>query len=300
MKREETGRFFWLGVVIVLIVSLVMSEFLQERKTGEAIKNVAPLLNSVLPNTIMNDQVNVVKLEGRFFSSSVAVVVNGNILFPQGDIQRISSTQIVVTIQQGVAPGVYNLQVYNADGVGSNMLPITISAASGQNTCSSVSRHGITWRFDLPVECGQFVNGDWWIVGPVTVASISPAQAPGRHGSWLNPLSTFASSQPFDDRIELSAYDASLRPTFPLVVNQPASLLSTGSHTTPSDCPGTPNAWRVTDAAVQDTCNRGHLRTAAVLTILSQAPPPDSFRPTYFGTDKTVLYNKNQVDYSRL
>src|SRR5689334_7745850 len=33
----------------------------------------------------------------------------------------------------------------------------------------SLSQYGITWTFDRPVRTGQFVNGDWYVVGPVTV-----------------------------------------------------------------------------------------------------------------------------------
>ena len=38
---------------------------------------------------------------------------------------------------------------------------------------------------------GQFANGDWWVVGPVTITQIDPASIPagGRtmHGSMVNP-----------------------------------------------------------------------------------------------------------------
>src|SRR5580692_146035 len=38
----------------------------------------------------------------------------------------------------------------------------------------SVSEYGITWHFGQPTRVGQFVNGDWYVVGPVTVTSIEP------------------------------------------------------------------------------------------------------------------------------
>ena len=34
---------------------------------------------------------------------------------------------------------------------------------------ASVSQWGITWTFDKPARVGQFVNGDFYVVGPVTV-----------------------------------------------------------------------------------------------------------------------------------
>ncbi len=38
----------------------------------------------------------------------------------------------------------------------------------------SVSQHGITWTFDKPARVGQFVNGDWYVVGRVTIQAMAP------------------------------------------------------------------------------------------------------------------------------
>lgn len=38
----------------------------------------------------------------------------------------------------------------------------------------SVSQYGITWKFDAPARVGQFVNGDWYVVGPAIVKEIDP------------------------------------------------------------------------------------------------------------------------------
>ena len=38
----------------------------------------------------------------------------------------------------------------------------------------SISQYGITWTFENPARAGQFVNGDWYVVGPVTVKTIDP------------------------------------------------------------------------------------------------------------------------------
>src|SRR5271157_1328557 len=56
-------------------------------------------------------------------------------------------------------------------------------------TQSSVTKDSITWTFSQAVPVGQFVNGDYYVVGPVTVTSISPAPqsvAPYANGSVLN------------------------------------------------------------------------------------------------------------------
>ena len=36
----------------------------------------------------------------------------------------------------------------------------------------SVSQYGITWTFDKPARVGRFINGDWYVVGPVTIKAI--------------------------------------------------------------------------------------------------------------------------------
>jgi hypothetical protein len=42
------------------------------------------------------------------------------------------------------------------------------------------------------------------------------------------------------------------------------------------------------------------LQTAAILTVLGGVPLEGSFRPPYSGTDKTIRFNKSQLDYSLL
>ncbi|MEK6908933.1 MAG: fibronectin type III domain-containing protein [Nanoarchaeota archaeon] len=192
-------------------------------------------------------------------------------------------------------------KIYLFYGDDSSLSP---SGGSGPESalCSSITRYGITWNFQTPVECGQFANGDWWVIGPVTITSTSPLQIPGRHGSWLNPsFRSGLSGQPYDDRLSNNdgpSYDATLRPTFPLTITASASLLSTESQTTPSTC-GATYGWDAVNS-ITFSCTRGFVRDAAVLTILTQVPPANSFRPTYFGTDKTIRFNKNQLDYNRL
>ncbi len=38
-----------------------------------------------------------------------------------------------------------------------------------------VSEYGITWTFEKPARVGQFINGDFYVVGPVAVVKIDPA-----------------------------------------------------------------------------------------------------------------------------
>src|SRR3954468_15556795 len=41
-----------------------------------------------------------------------------------------------------------------------------------------ISQYGITWTFDKAARTGQFITGDWWVIGPVTIVKISPAPGP--------------------------------------------------------------------------------------------------------------------------
>ncbi len=57
-----------------------------------------------------------------------------------------------------------------------------IQTAKGQTTKiqnrKEISQYGITWTFDKPAKTGQFITGDWWVIGPVTIVKISPAPGP--------------------------------------------------------------------------------------------------------------------------
>jgi hypothetical protein len=56
---------------------------------------------------------------------------------------------------------------------------------------SSITQYGITFQFAAPVPAGQFWNGDWFVVGPVTLTGMTPpcVTVNGRvmHGAMVNP-----------------------------------------------------------------------------------------------------------------
>jgi hypothetical protein len=53
-------------------------------------------------------------------------------------------------------------------------------------------QYGVTWTFASTATFGQFANGDYWVIGPVTITSITPATttSAGRtmNGWDVNPL----------------------------------------------------------------------------------------------------------------
>jgi len=184
------------------------------------------------------------------------------------------------------------------------ILPSAVLAAR------SVTHHGITWTFDKDCPAGQFVTGDYWVVGPVTIVKISTdlhdaafRPGPDDDGSMVNPGTN-----------ELQGYDGSLksyrselnaaRPggkglsaDNPLVLKPHSSLVSMVSwlYTSPAHKePGTPGFNGTTQAP------RPVTRSGAILTVLAAAVPAGSFRPPYCGTDKTVRFNVKDLDRSQL
>jgi hypothetical protein len=162
-----------------------------------------------------------------------------------------------------------------------------------------LARFGITWTFDKDYTTGQFANGDYWVVGPVTIIGINPPsiELNGRiiNGSMVNPSPKLGQTQGYDSAMygryaRPGHFDPGLnvaRPngrdlsaSNPLVLQPGSSLVSTISTT--------------------ETNGRTQLKVAAVLTVLDRVAPEGSFRPPYCGGDKAVRFNKQQLDYSLL
>ena len=169
---------------------------------------------------------------------------------------------------------------------------------------------GIAWRIEGTadtVEHGQFANGDWWVVGPVTILEITPTATVEegiayyannsdknpvqgvltKHGSMINPMGGSKGNTPqgFDSRVYRNSIDYSdllnVGLYLPLEVRAGSSLVSARSY----------------DATTVDALQ---LETTAVLTVLESAASPGDFRPPYMGNDKSLNWNKADLDYSKL
>jgi len=176
----------------------------------------------------------------------------------------------------------------------------------------SVSQYGITWTFAEPARVGQFINGDWYVVGPVTVTAIDPKPRVGaevredeldsrekrltgegrlqesdrvRNGSMLNPPA----------RQEV-AYDSGIRNYFkpdglsrlPIAMKPGDSLVSTISRALDDkvDFPYHAGGKRASGDA-------SPVKTAAVLTCMAAPQPGDAFRPAYCDTSNKVYLARN-------
>jgi hypothetical protein len=156
--------------------------------------------------------------------------------------------------------------------------PLTPSGTDVQ-IADRLSQYGITWVFDRPHTVGRFVTGDWWVVGPVTVESVSPQPNSGRNGSVVNPAA--GALQGYDDRME--GYSPTLAAKFPLALKAGQSLVSTSSVEKVGIRTGETQTMQYA---------RGPLRTATVLTCVAEVPPPDAFRPAYVGETKLSFTTK--------
>jgi len=154
-----------------------------------------------------------------------------------------------------------------------------------------LSQWGITWYFDRSYPTGHFVNGDWWVKGPVTIVRVDPAptDSPARNGSMVNPV---PGTQGYDDRIGF--YDKTARVRFPLKLGPNSSLVSTISLDA-EDYNGGVKDLR------GKTISSAHvkLRTAAVLTVLAKELAEESLRPPYCGNEKP-LYETRVLNWQLL
>jgi hypothetical protein len=152
----------------------------------------------------------------------------------------------------------------------------------------SVTKDGVTWTFSQSVPVGQFVNGDYYVVGPVTITSIVPQPTtakPYKNGSVVD-LPTANGKSGFDSRLndgtdESWWFDASLRKYPPITLNPGDSIVSSISL---AKIHSLPEVMRATDESASP------VRTMSVLTVLSAAPSADAFRPSYCDRSQTIYH----------
>lgn len=172
---------------------------------------------------------------------------------------------------------------------------------------TEVSQYGITWTFDKPVKTGQFITGDWWVQGPVTIVKVTPAPGPVAHekldlkvNRWndtsLKEDTTLRNGSMIVDKVgNKQSYDSRAAGfseediiEFPLELNPNLSLISSISNIAlPVDNFAKNIMWG------NETKSETVMRAAAVLTCVKEIPPKDAFRPPYAGTSKPFFQAKN-------
>ena len=180
---------------------------------------------------------------------------------------------------------------------------------------TSASQYGMTWTFDKPTRVGQFVNGDFYVVGPVTVTEITPrplygAEIPAdqidptdkntpvknrvRNGFMLNP--------PAERKVSYNSvvhnwFDPSLVQKLPVSMKPGDSLVSTISMPM-GDFPLQPPLREKEGAYNPKEESRGKgdsspVRDAAVLTCVAEPQPADAFRPAFCDRTQKIYLARN-------
>ena len=156
-------------------------------------------------------------------------------------------------------------------GTGGSVVPVRSIPTSPE---SSVTQHGVTWTFDTTYPVGQFVNGDYFVVGSPTINAIAPEESGERHGAMVNQSS---STQGFDGRP--AGYSAGAAIALPYAASPGDSVVKAISRSSVSDF--------------------SYIDHFGVLTVLSEAPLEGSFRPAPWGTNKTI-HNTSELNWTGL
>jgi hypothetical protein len=167
------------------------------------------------------------------------------------------------------------------------LLFIGYSVVIKAQTADSITHDGITWRFSGTVPIGRFVNGDYYVVGPVTIEDIDPLPTAenGRHGSVLNMPVQDNDVSPFDSRVSSGRYAPELRIYPPFTMNPGDILISSISM----DEIGDYEPWL---REGQET-PPSPVRSVSVLTCLPERVSADAFRPSYVDTTLHIYYADN-------
>lgn len=167
----------------------------------------------------------------------------------------------------------------------------------------SVTQYGITWTFERPARVGQFVNGDWYVVGAATIKTIDPAPLYGgeippgeldpmdqerpkaqrvRNGFMLNPPAQMKVA--YDSGVR-NWFDPSLIQRLPVTMKPGDSLVATISMPK-----GLVLRAQLRNAIERGVDDSSPIRTAVVLTCVGEPQPLDAFRPAFCDrTPRTYL-----------
>ena len=181
----------------------------------------------------------------------------------------------------------------------------------------SISQYGITWTFAEPARVGQFVNGDYYVVGPVTVKVIAPKPRLGaevgddeldayeklldgrgslkesdrvRNGSMLNPPAR--QQMAYDSGIK-NWFKPALAARLPIAMKPGDSLVSTISLKVGEEVRTPYTGQRRGTVHKRGEVDNSPVRTAAILTCMAAPQPADAFRPAYCDTTNQVYLARN-------
>lgn len=189
---------------------------------------------------------------------------------------------------------------------------------------SSITQNDVTFTFAAPRPVGQYANGDWWVLGPVSITEITPesttfdgtyanaAPYTGRviNGAMVNPGNrSFATGGLLSNNTSNSnqGFDSLPSPGGPFDVST-AIPYTAGFNVDPgrTGVPLEVTTGSVVKAVSQLTpanlaiTGRQYLNKLVVLTVVSSIPAPDAIRPGISRASKASLCRLSDFDLSRL
>ena len=164
------------------------------------------------------------------------------------------------------------------------------------NIASSVTSGDITFNFAEEYETGQFLDGQWWVHndgGNVEIISITPDSFDDngrvRNGAEINPLNE--STQGFDGLRDLDVTNTDM--SYDSSKNVDPGNIGGSLMVSPGDS-------LIKAISKQENTQRPFISQAAILTVLSETPPTNSFRPAYVGTDKAITATLDDLNFDVL
>jgi hypothetical protein len=156
-----------------------------------------------------------------------------------------------------------------------------VRVAARIQQAASITRHDITWTFDKAYPTGTFVNGDPWVLGPLTIVAVTPGWDGEVNGTQVDPPA--AKEQGFRTECVFGPpFNEALRARFPLTLQGVHSVVSTIGMK-PQKHGGAYDAFE----------------TASVLTVVDRIPAAGSFRPPYVNGPKPI-FTVRQIHWDRL
>ena len=179
-----------------------------------------------------------------------------------------------------------------------------ISLSPALQAAKSITYFGVTWNFAGDHTTGVFANGEPWVVGPISLVSVTPNNNVVWDETWPGQDGPNSGSMRVKVPNSLQGYYTKMKAT-PGWDNSKVYTRSLDLSRT-ENLPATliPGEMLMSAVGQPESINgvgSSNINEICVLAILSESPPEGSFRPALFSTSpRVVKYNKSDIDYSIL
>lgn len=195
-----------------------------------------------------------------------------------------------------------NTQTINFFKIGAACFTATLLLSISSQAAKSVTYFKVTWNFSEDRKTGVFVNGEPWVVGPVSLVSVTPNNNATWDESWPGEPGPNSGSMRVTVPNSLQGYltKSKVTPGWDNSKVYTRSLDLSRSE----NLPVTLEAGEMLMSAVGQE-EKGEVRSCineiCVLTVVAEVPPEGSFRPDLFSTTPRVIkYNKSDINFAVL